>query len=1131
MLTGSDAPADIAMGFGQEGLFDNPPEATSVEEDAKVDAYVEANAETKSDSTDGDMSQGDVLFSKSAILNPNAKPKGVTEAQIQARVNAFLAKYKGADNVQVWIRDTQDNAFGAGSTATDGPIKGGYYPEQDAVVFIAENIDSVQDIDSTIQHELLVHKGLGLFEESDVKGLIEVIKENAAESNSLKKMWEDVQFDYKDETIEVQAEELLAKVAEAPMSKPDKYWNKIVTYIRDMLRKLGFVKEVSFSDLRKRVYDMGEAFAQGRQADRRRDFTSKNNETKSPSSDGLSASGMLKSKGDSKRPQKVVLKGKSSQGKASNVTLQGDNATTPSGGMRPGAPLIEGSRRPNAKVKNEKGTGKPDVTIYGVDADGKRLLTAKPRAGGWDIIIEKKPNGEMFPNGKPLEVTAKNIKQVEQRIKMLGLEVENVTNKDAPTELSVLDENHFEMPDATSFEWWRFNLQDKFINLKRAQDEIEKYTDEILPEEMNAYVKETLSHGKSEAQISLFHEETLKPVIKYMGKNELSMEDVSQYLYARHAEEANAFQEKQNAQRVENEALSGMSNEEAAEIMADFESRGKVQALVNIAKLTDGVIKKTRKIMVKSGLQSQTVIDQWANQFDYYTPLWGDPQDPDGKNMGGAEVEKRLGRGSKADNVFVNLIVQHEKTIIAAEKNAVKRSLLRLAERNPNPNLWSINKREYVKAIDPVTGLVVDVIDNQLELGNHIVRTRVDGVDTVIELNKENVHAANMALAFNGKRDKDLIKPIKIALMANRYFSMINTTWNPEFVLPNLARDLQTAVVNLNDTDARDVRMKILKNTWSSYRAIRQHQKGDRTSEETQWYDEFYKAGAQTGWIENYDSMKSRASKIQSMIARDKHMSLDTAHRMVELVSDVNTGVENAVRLSTYIELRKLGQSQDQAANTAKNLTVNFNRKGNQGPTANALYLFFNAAIQGTVRLAEAMKHKNVRRAVYKLVAFSALLDILNRLIGGEDEYEESAYDKIPDYVKRSNMIFMIPSSSDETFGRGYIKIPMPYGYNVFQVMGSTLGETTSYMFGGKPELSAAKQLERVRDSFIHAFNPVGSDASFMQFILPTIADPAIQMWRTKTSQVLKLDQIKTLILLIYLVVSCTGSPYQSRLK
>ena len=248
LLTGSDdAPADVAVASGQDDMFD-------------------------ADSNGTGQDSGKPLFSKSAILAPDAKPKGVTEAQIQARVDVFLAKYKGADDVRVWVRDTQDNAFGPGSTAKDDRIKGGYYPEQDAVVFIAENIDSVQDIDSTIQHELLVHKGLGLFEESDVKGLIEVIKENAAESKTLKDAWAEVQEKYEDRSPEVQAEELLARVAEKKMSKPDKYWNKVVTFIRDMLRKIGFVKEISFSDLRKRVYDMGDAFAEGRRAETRQGF-------------------------------------------------------------------------------------------------------------------------------------------------------------------------------------------------------------------------------------------------------------------------------------------------------------------------------------------------------------------------------------------------------------------------------------------------------------------------------------------------------------------------------------------------------------------------------------------------------------------------------------------------------------------------------------------------------------------------------------------------------------------------------------------------------------------------------------------------------------------------------------------
>ena len=361
MLTGSNAPADVAVAQGQDDMFD-----------------------ADSNGTGQSSPNGELRFSKSAILAPNAKPKGVTEAQIQMRVDAFLAKYKGADDVRVWIRDTQDNAFGPGSTAKDGPIKGGYYPEQDAVVFIAENIDSVQAIDSTIQHELLVHKGLGLFEAKDVQGLIDVINSNAPKSKALGKIWGEVQEKYEDKSIEVQAEELIARVAEKKMSKPDKYWNKIVTFIRDMLRKIGFVKEISFSDLRKRVYDMGAAFAEGRRAETREGFTAKTNETKSPSLDGLSGSERFD--------------------------------------MKKGG-------RPDKKVKVKPGDGTADVTIYGVNADGKRVLVAKARKGGWDIVVDRRADGEMFTDGKPRKYTADNRKGVANRIESLGLTLEENINQ------------------------------------------------------------------------------------------------------------------------------------------------------------------------------------------------------------------------------------------------------------------------------------------------------------------------------------------------------------------------------------------------------------------------------------------------------------------------------------------------------------------------------------------------------------------------------------------------------------------------------------------------------------------------------------------------------------------------------
>jgi hypothetical protein len=39
----------------------------------------------------------------------------------------------------------------------------------------------------------------------------------------------------------------------------------------------------------------------------------------------------------------------------------------------------------------------------------------------------------------------------------------------------------------------------------------------------------------------------------------------------------------------------------------------------------------------------------------------------------------------------------------------------------------------------------------------------------------------------------------------------------------------------------------------------------------------------------------------------------------------------------------------------ARNLTVDFNKKGEVGPGINALYMFANASIQGTVRTASAL--------------------------------------------------------------------------------------------------------------------------------------------------------------------------------
>ena len=91
------------------------------------------------------------------------------------------------------------------------------------------------------------------------------------------------------------------------------------------------------------------------------------------------------------------------------------------------------------------------------------------------------------------------------------------------------------------------------------------------------------------------------------------------------------------------------------------------------------------------------------------------------------------------------------------------------------------------------------------------------------------------------------------------------------------------------------------------------------------------------------------ALKVPLSIAQKK------ATGLFNWLSDYNLAMENAVRLSAYKVGLEQGMSKQQAASLAKNLTVNFNRKGQVGQQAGAIYAFFNASMQGSARIGQTL--------------------------------------------------------------------------------------------------------------------------------------------------------------------------------
>ena len=94
-------------------------------------------------------------------------------------------------------------------------------------------------------------------------------------------------------------------------------------------------------------------------------------------------------------------------------------------------------------------------------------------------------------------------------------------------------------------------------------------------------------------------------------------------------------------------------------------------------------------------------------------------------------------------------------------------------------------------------------------------------------------------------------------------------------------------------------------------------------------FNEFELAGGPTGYRDMFATSGDRADALAAEFKQLSNGIIKVKGKVVfDALSDYNTAMENGVRLSAYAAAREKGMSIEQAASLAKNLTVNFNRKG-----------------------------------------------------------------------------------------------------------------------------------------------------------------------------------------------------------
>ena len=199
------------------------------------------------DNLDSDY-EGDTEFFS---VKPGKPARGVRRSVADTAVAPLksLAQNLG---IEIKVYDNAQQALGPNAQIPKG-TKGAYWPKSRIIGVFADAADSVQDIETTLAHEIFGHFGLNTFTPAEKRALLTRIAKSK-DLKGLKEAFAEVARDQPDLVGDdlMMAEEVFARVAESPDSALHKRaWDQIRAFLLPVLRKLGLAKgQISEAELR-----------------------------------------------------------------------------------------------------------------------------------------------------------------------------------------------------------------------------------------------------------------------------------------------------------------------------------------------------------------------------------------------------------------------------------------------------------------------------------------------------------------------------------------------------------------------------------------------------------------------------------------------------------------------------------------------------------------------------------------------------------------------------------------------------------------------------------------------------------------------------------------------------------------
>jgi len=342
-----------------------------------------------------------------------------------------------------------------------------------------------------------------------------------------------------------------------------------------------------------------------------------------------------------------------------------------------------------------------------------------------------------------------------------------------------------------------------------------------------------------------------------------------------------------------------------------------------------------------------------------------------------------------------------------------------------------------------------------------------------------------------------------------RFWSSLTTSQNPMFIVPNIVRDYRfgyrSVVIKYGLKAGAKYTANYKKSSGAAWRFM--NGKSDPVNnKEDALYQKWREKGGPTGYVQ-----LNKVDRLKKSIERDLK-DLKTTNATLnpfrylnklrrfetKLIGGLADWSESIGRYSAFKIALENGATMDQAATFSKEITVNFDRKGQWGQHIGALYAFWNARMQGVTRYFKLWGMDPKKMAMFAAMDIAAGISLSMMLdwFWGDDKDEDGVkkYDKFSSFLRRGYLMIPIPGTGNT------VSLPNPHGFGAFYAIGNIAYEMAT---GRK---SATVGAMETFDSFTNSMMPIDLGAAFaggkgqpsLRPFVPTFAVPLMDIARNE---------------------------------